>query len=554
MLNGLKKDPKSMTGILLAALMAITVLVYLRGLTGQFVWDDRLFFLDNDILPSWRPWDIDKILLEPSTYWRDHIPATNFLFTLEYNIFGRFTPGYHAVSLLLYIVTGVFVYKLTCLLYVFANQTGRFASQSGRDWGENTSALLVTSFFMLHPVHVEVVSYITGQKDLLYGLFSVITLYAISVYSSGRVSGRAGSLWLMVAAISYYLAFLSKAMAVATALFLPVFWFFVLRKKGDGLVRPFLFWIALNIPAFGWVIYSLSKYLDLIAIVSGLSDRLVLGTKVLGAHVSVFLLPWPLNFGYPFYTTGVFDNNMFLGIFILITTAAMAALRPRSFVTLGLLCFLIFLLPVLQVFVRIQNAMIFDRYLYLSVLGGALVVERILATASRYLRPGAPVAAAMGICLLFAGLTAAYVPKFQSDLASLEHAYRTFPGWDRPAFDYEYALIEAGKLDEAEGLARRERTFDRPQWVRPYFLGWIMLERGRPYDALGYLELASYDTMMGGYFPFPDLPLGRAYMMLGKEGNARAAFKRVMDRQIQNPLEFYKAKVALDSMNSEKPD
>jgi len=531
--------------------MAVTVLVYLRGLNGQFVWDDRLFFLDNDILTSWRPWDFRKILLESSTYWRDHIPATNFLFTIEYNLFGRSTTGYHIISLILYLATGVLVYKLIRLIYVLAREKNRFARPSAEEWGASYSAVLVTAFFMLHPVHVEVVSYITGQKDLLYGFFSLMALYGIAVYSSGRYSGRSGAVWLAISAISYYLAFLSKAMAVSTAMFLPVFWLFVLRRKGEGVVRPILFWLGLNLPAFVWAIYSLSKSVDLAAQLFTAGERVLLSIKVLGAHVSVALLPWPLNFGYPLNTTDSFDSNMFVGIVFLAVTAAFVARRPRSFVSLGLLLFLIFLLPVLQLFVRIQNALIFDRYLYIAVLGCALVFERLLVFLSRQLRPGAVLVAALGVFILLAGLTAAYVPMFHSDLASLSHAYRTFPGWKRPAFDYEYALIEAGELEEAQRVAVAERTFDAPEWVRPYFMGWIMLERARPYEALEALEMASYSAYIGGYFPFPDVPLGRAYVMLGKRHKARAAFQRVVAKRTMQPLEYYKAKVELEAMDAD---
>lgn len=553
MLNYLGDEKPGRTKTLLIALVAVTVLVYLRGLVGQFVWDDRLFFLDNDILTSWRPWDLDKILFESSTYWRDHIPATNFLFTLEYNLFGRSTFGYHIISLILYIATGLLVFKLTHLLHVFAAEEGRLARKSVNEWGPYISAFLVTAFFMLHPVHVEVVSYITGQKDLLYGLFSLIALYGIAAFSSGRSTGKSGVLWLVVSAISYYLAFLSKAMAVSTAVFLPVFWLFFLRRRDEPVLRPILFWLALNLPAFGWAVYSLSGSVDLVAQLSTAGDRLLLGLKVLGAHVSVFLLPWPLNFGYPFNTTNSFDPTMLAGILFLVVTVAIVVKRPRSFVSIGLLCFLIFLLPILQLFVRIQNALIFDRYLYISVLGGAMVFERILVYASRHIRPSVALSAALGVFMLYAGLTAAYVPKFNSDIASLGHAYSIFPGWKRPAFDYEYALIEAGKLEEAERVAHAERTFDAPEWVRPYFLGWIMVERGKPYEALGYLELASYDAKIGGYFPFPDVQLGRAYMLLGKKHKARAALRRVMGLRTQNPLEYYKAKVMFYAIDSQVP-
>ena len=535
--------------MLLAAVMSVTALLYMAGLSGRFVWDDRLFFLDNDILPSWKPWELGTILFSPSTYWGDHIPVTNFLFTLEHWLFGRASTGYHVVSLLLYLATGVLVYRLARAVYGMLAGGERFiVLESVGPWGEEGSAMLVTAFFMLHPVHVEAVAYITGQKDLLYGLFSLIALYGLTLYETGEK--RRGWLLALVAA-SYYLAFMSKAMAVATALFLPVFWFCVLRRQGrDSVKRPLLFWICLNVPAFGWVLYSLWSTVSFWGQLSGMAGRLLLGVKVLGAHVTVFLLPWPLNFGYPFNETNAFDSNMLMGILFLLVTVFMLARRPRNLATFGLVVFFIFLLPVLQIFIRIPNAVVFDRYLYVSVLGGALIFERVTSKAVERFKTGPALLAAFAVLVLYAGLTAAYVPKFQSDVASLRHAHRNFPGWKRPAFDYAYALIEAGDLQEAERMALRERTFESPQWVRPYFLGWIRLDQGRAAESLGYLELASHDARFGGYYPFPDVHLGRAYMLLGKDSKARGALGRVIKRRAAQPLEYYKALRILRQMDS----
>ena len=522
----------------LAALMALTALVYLRGLTGGFVWDDRVFFLDNDILPSWKPWELGRILLEPSTYWGDHIPATDFLFTLEHWLFGLWTPGYHLTSMLMYLFTGAMLYRLVIMIYGLARGGEGFTriAEEG-PWGDRGSALIAAAFFMLHPVHVEAVAYITGQKDLLYGFFSLAALYGLAAMRAG---GRRG-LWLPLAALSYYLAFMSKPMAAATAIFLPLFWFFVLRRRGEGLWRPFLFWSVLNLPAIGWFVFSLRKTVDLWSQLSMMGQRLLLGIKVLGAHLTIFLLPWPLNFGYPFNETIVFDPNMLMGMVFLAGAALVLAARPRSIYALGITVFLVFLLPVLQVFVRVPNAVVFDRYLYVSVLGGALVFERLAAAASRRLRTSPALWGAAVLLMVYAGLTAAYVPKFHSDVDSLRHAYTHFPGWKRPAFDYAYALVEAGQLEEAERMALTERTFESPGWVRPYFLGWIRIEQGRAAEALGYLELASHDAVFGGYYPFPDVHLGRAYMILGKKAKARGALGRVIARRSAQPVEYYKA-------------
>ncbi|MGE5893199.1 MAG: hypothetical protein ACM34I_04000, partial [bacterium] len=164
----------------MVALILVACIPYIRGLTGAFVWDDRTYFLDNDVLPRLKPWDISSILLRPSNAWGEHLPLRDFLFVLQYNLFGQNPLGYHIVSLCLYFAVGLILYRFTGLLYrQFREGTGRALSGFA---GATLPALFVSVFFLLHPVHVEAVSYISGQKDLLFSFFTFSALFMFLKY------------------------------------------------------------------------------------------------------------------------------------------------------------------------------------------------------------------------------------------------------------------------------------------------------------------------------------------------------------------------------------
>src|SRR5690606_29216533 len=77
--------------------------------------------------------------------------------------------------------------------------------------------------FALHPVQVEAVAWISGAKDLLYGLFALVALWQYVLYVQGaQVSGRETatrdrSVAHYIAALAALLAaLLSKPTAVVT--------------------------------------------------------------------------------------------------------------------------------------------------------------------------------------------------------------------------------------------------------------------------------------------------------------------------------------------------
>ena len=144
--------------------------------------------------------------------------------------------------------------------------------------------------------------------------------------------------------------------------------------------------------------------------------------------------------------------------------------------------------------------------------------------------------------------TFSYIPKFSSDVASLKHAYYTFSGWKSAAFNYVDVLVEAKKIKEAWRITEIEKTFSHPLWVRDYFRGWILLEKGQVDNAINHLHRASYYTHLRGYFPFADTKLGKAYILKKDYNNARIFLNNVVNAKIYNPLGYYSAKKMLEEI------
>jgi hypothetical protein len=532
-------------------LLALTALVYLRALTGEFVWDDTTYFVENDIIAQLKPWDLGSILLQPVSYWGGVSPGQGLLFVLEYFAFGSFTPAYHLVSLALYLAVGLLAWRFTSNIY---NDLSIQASSSKEILTKQVSVFLVVALFLLHPIHVEAVAYISAQPYLLYTVFSLL---AINIFWSAQNHGQLTKKCYFIPGVAcYYLAVLSNSQGIATGLFIPALWV-VLRRKGEGRPLKLLtIWALLNVPLILWINYA-TKTSGFVG-QTGISffEASLRGVRILGAHFVLAIKPFPLNFGYPFDHSWSLDVNFVAGLVVLFSLGGALLVARRSIVTIGLLIFTVFLFPAMQIFIGVNNATIFDRYLFIPILGLCLIVERGFAGLIKR-KPaltGAVMSCALALAFGLAAMTFTYIPKFGSNVASLENGYQNFPGWKRVAFDYETALIKSGNFEPAAQLIDTDETFAEPTWVRNYFRGWIELEKGNVKRAIHYLEHSSREIHRGGYFPFTGVLLGRAYIQTGQLELAEIHLRDVLASPLNNPVEEFRANKYLSEIKALNTD
>ncbi|HKX46428.1 MAG TPA: O-GlcNAc transferase, partial [Planctomycetota bacterium] len=130
-------------------LIVATCVAYLPALQGGFVWDDRLFIVDNPLLGHLD--GLRRIWLDPGGAIAQYYPLTVSSFWLEHRFFRLDPSGYHAVNILLHVANALLVRLLFRRLAL-------------------PGAELAALVFALHPVHVESVAWISERKNLLSGL------------------------------------------------------------------------------------------------------------------------------------------------------------------------------------------------------------------------------------------------------------------------------------------------------------------------------------------------------------------------------------------------
>jgi len=152
-----------------AILAASVAAVYWPVYRHQFVnFDDLGYIIQNPYARAGLTWD-GVAWAFTSGYAANWHPLTWLSHMLDCQLFGLWAGGHHLTNLVLHSGN-------TLLLFLFLRR------MTGSVW----RSAFVAALFGLHPVHVESVAWVAERKDVLSGLFFILTLWA---YVKGQESG-----------------------------------------------------------------------------------------------------------------------------------------------------------------------------------------------------------------------------------------------------------------------------------------------------------------------------------------------------------------------------
>jgi tetratricopeptide (TPR) repeat protein len=461
--------------VLLICLLAL--LAYANSLAGEFVFDDTEQIVTNQNLRSWT--NLTKAFTTDVWAFREEQPGIDgppplpyyrpiftVMLTVEYQLFGLWSQGWHLVSLLLHILSSVGVFYVILLL-------------SRR----KLVAVFAGSLFAVHPVHAESVSWISGMTDPLFSIFFLASFffYLKSRRASAPAEGRdrAATTVDTRRALAFSVVwFVIAAFSKETALSLVplVFAYEFVENPGKLIVRARRAARQALPYAAASMLYLIPRYIVLGELMwknPQAPDRPLVYTLmtlpfVLGSYV--FHLVWPVglsvNYDTRFITSA--SSPMFLvpAAAILAGAIGLVACRKRlnREVWLGLLLIFVPLLPVLKLDqVSREEYLVFDHYLYLPVAGFTYLVGIGLARLGGF-EPRAPASVrratlslvAMAGLLLTTVAVAANENRSWTDSYSLwSTAARVRPSNWAAHYNVGLALLEQGRFPEALEALRR---------------------------------------------------------------------------------------------------
>jgi protein O-mannosyl-transferase len=301
----------------------------------------------------------------PSPTWS---PLTNISHMVVAQFYGINPSGYHLTNVVLHAITAIL------LALVLWQGTGSL-------W----RSAFVAAVFAIHPLRVESVAWITERKDVLSGIFFMLTLGAYFFYAR-----KPGVFRYLLVFVAHACGLLSKPMLVTTpvVLLLLDYWPLDRIQKSEvrsqwsvvrGLVVEKLPLLALSALS-AWATIAIQT----VAESSYLPPSLVL--RIENAVVSVLIYIkqtlWPADLSVLYPHPGEHLNNwLFLiaAVFVVgITGVAIIVRRRRPYVAVGWFWYLVMLSPVLGIVQAGKQARA-DRFTYLPQIGLLIAVSWMVA-------------------------------------------------------------------------------------------------------------------------------------------------------------------------------
>src|SRR6266852_6909284 len=366
-------------GIALAACVP-----FLPSLQGQFLyWDDVTNFLMNE---GYRGLGWPHLRYMFTTTLLGHwIPLTWLTLGVNYALGGMNPWGYILGNLLLHAANAVcFYFVARRLLASASRETSPSVVESGPACAGAAFAALI---FAVHPLRVESVAWITERRDVLSGLFFLLSIlfYLRAAEGGGFIRGG----WRTASLLAFAGAFLSKSIVMTLPGVLLLLDVYPLRRLRLG-------WRALLLEKWPYAAITVAG-----AVVAVLALRIGASASAwsqtgMGARVGVvayafWFYPsrwvWPVGLS-PLYELPPRVNlwqGRFLGplLALFAVTACLILLRRRAPWALAAWVYsALILLPVSGI-VHAGFQLAHDRYSYLSGLGFAVLAGGGLARVAR---------------------------------------------------------------------------------------------------------------------------------------------------------------------------
>lgn len=508
--------------LLLLAGLAVYLLAYSRIFTAAYIWDDDDYVTRNLVLRSPSGWlEVWKPKTTPQYY-----PLVFTTFWLEYRLWELKPLGYHLVNLALHGASAVLFFRVLRRLGV-------------------PGAAFAALLFLVHPVMVESVAWVTERKNVLSLFF-----YLLAFQQWLRVEDNKKISWpRYLATIALFsCALLSKTVTCSLpAAILLVEWWRHGRLRGRTILLTLpMFAIGLALAAVTVIVER--DHVGAGALNFGLSplERCILAARAIWFYISKLLWPADLIFIYPRWAISASEPVQWL--YPTMTLAWLAALWAfRRRIGRGpLVAALIFcgtLVPALG-FIDVypmRYSWVADHFQYhatlapLALIGAGIELARHRASSTSEKRSslGLLVCALFASLVLILGWRTYEQTRIYKDAPTLwkATAERNPDAWIAHHNLATY-LVDDGKLDEARTHVERSLALFPNQGEGLNLLAQLALRGNDPQKAI---ELCEKAIAIGGGRSEVFVNLSSAYLTMQRYPKAAAAARQAVKLAPNSP-------------------
>ncbi|MBP7055244.1 MAG: tetratricopeptide repeat protein [Candidatus Omnitrophica bacterium] len=499
----IKEDPRTLSIAHIAIIAVLGFIIYANSFGNQFLYDDDRLIVDNiyvknlSYLPKVFTQDIGAGANFSYSFYR---PVQIFTYMIDYFLWGLSVFGYHLTNTIMHILVGIFIYIFISSLF------------------KNTRAGFFTSIlFMVHPVHVEAVAYISGRADVLAGLgIAAFFTFYIKYLDSNKTA------FFVLSAACYVLSLLSKEYAIILP-FLLCLYHYVFKYKIKVVPACVIgaitaLYITLRLTVFS---FPLSEPV----IPQPFTERLAGFFAAIFQYARIIFFPFGLHMEYGKRTFGLTDPMVLAGVIILaffLLYVYVTRNEKPIFFLLGWFC--LCMLPVSNLYPI--NAYMAEHWLYVPSIGLFGVVGYFLAKLSDINGFKITAFSVLGLVAIFFGYLTITQNVYWKDPITFYERTLKYTDAARIYNNLGNMYADMGDYEKSIGSYKKAIESD-PQYTGAYSnLGNLYNKLGKLQDAV---EIYKKAIAVNPRFADAYNNLGTAYDALGDHEAAMNAYRQALE-------------------------
>lgn len=371
--------------IVVLVIIAVTVAVFANTLNGPFIYDDTSQIVQNQLIQQnkhiWTALTSDVWAFKGekeeswSNYWR---PTFVLWLMLSYRLLGLdSTVGWHAGNILLHALAAILAYGLLRRLKLV--------------WPLAAAIVLI---FVVHPVQVESVAWISGSPNMLSAVGMLGALWLVVSNQQQPQPWKSGAAVLLFA-----LGLMAKETVSLFPLIVLVTTFVLDRaptasfaQRARRAVQQALPFVPVTVAFFIARYFILGQFFVHAHQSEGPGNVLATLPSVLAFYIRQTLFPYWIGPSYglrpiTYAQADLINVGLPLALTVIVGTMLIAAARGDRVRQIGLALFAATFAPALNIRAFYLEHIVQDRYLYLPLLGVLMVVVPAIAASLAKLFP-----------------------------------------------------------------------------------------------------------------------------------------------------------------------
>jgi len=502
--------------VLIRVVLYLSLLIYLRSVFFDYVYDDSILILINPWMASWKCipaifthsfWGFLEI---PRTidFYR---PLVMLLFAAIFHLLGPAPGWFHLIATATHVLATYLVYRL-------ARETT----------DDQTLAAIAAGIFGLHPTKVETAAWISGLSDSLSLVFFLLSMIAYFQSRKNQVNKRR----LVIASVAFLcLALFSKEAAIFAPVLITIYEFKLaspgFRNRYLTVARSVWPFAAVTVFALGARVLLVHTHTGHLLNEIALVPTLFTAPRAILWYLGKQLWPAGLSVHYPIMLVRRFSLAQYLlPLLLLITvcTASVIAVRKSATGIFFLSWFALMLAPVILYHLNLQEH---DRYIYFASVATSIALAWLIVKLKHF----GISAFAAGVFVLFAVmsiLTYRYELYWDNDVTLFTRAVAIAP--DNPnAVEYLAShYIESHQYEKAYALAQalvHDPDHGGEGW---YILGTVLCAKEDYAQGRNAMQKAVELTQ--GNNLLRNLGLANADLKLGNDQEAAAIYREELKK------------------------